>query len=204
MVNLQKGQKISLTKESTGLKNIMVCLGWDEVQQPIQSKFSLFNSKSKKANIDCDASAILLNKDGKCISNQDVVYFGNLSHNSGAVVHQGDNLTGFGDGDDEQISINLKELPSKYNEIVFIVTIYQADTRCQNFGMINNSFIRIVDIDNNNRELCRFNISNEPNYNDKTSMIFGKVYYHNNEWKFNAMGDGLTDIGVSKVVNRFK
>lgn len=204
MVNLQKGQKISLTKESKGLKNIMVGLGWDKVEQPTQSKFSLFGKKPKKSNIDCDASAILLNANGRCASNNDVVYFGNLSHNSGAVVHQGDNLTGEGNGDDEQILVKLNELPSKYDEIVFIVTIYQADTRNQNFGMINNAFIRIVDIDNGNKELCRFDLSNEPTYFDKTSMIFGKVYRHDGEWKFSAMGDGLTDVGISKVVNHFK
>ncbi|MGN1411379.1 MAG: TerD family protein [Oscillospiraceae bacterium] len=204
MVNLQKGQKISLTKESNGLKNIMVGLGWDKVEQPTQNKFTLFGKKSKKANIDCDASAILLNANGRCVSNNDVVYFANLSHNSGAVVHQGDNLTGEGNGDDEQILVRLNDLPSKYDEIVFIVTIYQADTRNQNFGMINNAFIRIVDIDNGNKELCRFDLSNEPTYCDKTSMIFGKVYRHDGEWKFSAIGDGLTDVGISKVVNHFK
>jgi stress response protein SCP2 len=200
MVNLQKGQKISLSKESDGLKNIMIGLGWDEVKQ--SSKFSLFG-KAKKANIDCDASAILLDGNGKCISNRDVVYFGSLNHESGAVQHQGDNLTGAGEGDDETILVNLNQLPSKYQEIVFVVTIYKADSRNQNFGMIDNAFIRVVDVDKN-QELCRFDISNDPNYSDKTSMIFGKVYRHNGEWKFSAIGEGLTAVGVSKVVEYFR
>lgn len=203
MINLQKGQRISLTKESTGLKDIMVCLGWDEAKKsPV--KFSLFSKKPKIYNIDCDASAILLNNNGKCVNNKDIIYFGNLTHTSGAIVHQGDNLTGVGDGDDERIMINLQGLPSQYNEIVFIVTIYQADTRNQNFGMINNAFIRIVDISNGNKELCKYNLSNEPSYSDKTSMLFGRLYRHNGEWHFNAMGDGLKDVGVSQVVKHFK
>lgn len=201
MVNLQKGQKISLTKESTGLKSVMVGLGWDEAQhEPI--KFSLFSKRSKQSNIDCDASAILLNENGKCSSNLDVVYFGSLKHSSGCVTHQGDNLTGAGDGDDEQILVDLVNLPSKYNRIVFVVTIYKADERNQNFGMIQNAFIRIVDTSNGNKELCRFNLSNDVIYNDKTSMVFGELYRHNGEWKFNAIGEGLYSVGISSIVNQ--
>lgn len=203
MINLQKGQKISLTKESSSLKNVMVGLGWDEVQQK-PTKFSLFSKKTKVNNIDCDTSAILLNQEGKCVSNSDVVYFGNLSHKSGAVKHQGDNLTGAGDGDDEQIMVDLQTLPDKYSKIVFIVNIYKADERNQKFNMIQNAFIRIVDISNGNKELCRFDISNDIFYNDKTSMVFGELYRHNGEWKFNAIGEGLYEVSISKIVERYR
>ena len=201
MVNLTKGQKISLTKESSGLKNVMVALGWDEAKiQPV--KFSLFSRKPKQHSIDCDASAILLDENGKCTDNSDVIYFGNLTHKSGTVKHQGDNLTGEGDGDDEQILVDLANLPSKYCKIVFVVTIYKADARNQNFGMIQNAYIRIVDTSNGNKELCKFNLSDDINYNDKTSMLFGELYRHNGEWKFNAIGEGLYSVGISNIVNQ--
>ena len=201
MVNLTKGQKISLTKESSGLKNVMVALGWDEAKiQPV--KFSLFSRKPKQHSIDCDASAILLDENGKCTDNSDVIYFGNLTHKSGTVKHQGDNLTGEGDGDDEQMLVDLANLPSKYCKIVFVVTIYKADARNQNFGMIQNAYIRIVDTSNGNKELCKFNLSDDINYNDKTSMLFGELYRHNGEWKFNAIGEGLYSVGISNIVNQ--
>lgn len=201
MVNLTKGQKISLTKESSGLKNVMVGLGWDEAKiQPV--KFSLFSRKPKQHSIDCDASAILLDENGKCANNSDVIYFGNLTHKSGTVKHLGDNLTGEGDGDDEQILVDLANLPSKYSKVVFVVTIYKADARNQNFGMIQNAYIRIVDTSNGNKELCKFNLSNDINYNDKTSMLFGELYRHNGEWKFNAIGEGLYSVGISNIVNQ--
>lgn len=201
MVNLTKGQKISLTKESSGLKNVMVGLGWDEAKiQPV--KFSLFSRKPKQHNIDCDASAILLDENGKCTDNSDVVYFGNLNHKSNTVKHQGDNLTGEGEGDDEQILVDLDNLPSKYSKVVFVVTIYKADARNQNFGMIQNAYIRIVDTSNGNKELCKYSLSNEINYNDKTSMVFGELYRHNGEWKFNAIGEGLYSVGISNIVNQ--
>jgi len=204
MINLQKGQKISLTKENDGLKNVMVGLGWDEIKKE-SVRFSLFSKKPRTAdnNIDCDTAAILLDANGKCLSNNDVVYFGSLVHNSNAVVHQGDNLTGAGDGDDEQILVDLENLPLKYNKIVFIVNIYKADERHQHFGMIQNAFIRIVDT-SNSKEICRFNLSNDVTYNDKTSMIFGELYRHNNEWKFNAIGEGLYEVGISKVVQLYR
>lgn len=199
MVNLQKGQKISLTKESVGLKTVMVGLGWDEAKQP--TKFSLFGRKN--ASIDCDASAILLNENGKCATTGDVVYFGNLSHKSGFVTHQGDNLTGAGEGDDEQILVDLEHLPEKYQRIVFIVNIYDCVKRNQNFGMVENAFIRIVDTSNGNRELCKYNLSNDPTYQGNTAMIFGELYRHNGEWKFNAIGEGINEVSINHIVNHY-
>ena len=168
----------------------MVGLGWDAVKK------GFFGSKP---DIDCDASAILL-RNGKLCSNQDIVYFGNLRHSSGTVQHMGDNLTGAGDGDDEQIVINLKEVPEEYDKIVLVVNIYKAKEREQHFGMIKNAFIRIVDA-SNNTEICKYDLSDD--YNNMTSVIFGEVYKHDGEWKFNAIGQGTADNGLTALSKRF-
>ena len=132
-ISLQKGQKVSLSKESKGLSNVLVGLGWDAVEQR-SGLFGLF----KAADIDCDATAILL-KDGKFCDKSDVVYFGNLEHKSGTVRHMGDNLTGEGEGDDEQIQIDLSKVPADYDRIVIVVNIYDCIKRKQEFGMIKKS-----------------------------------------------------------------
>lgn len=194
-VNLQKGQKVDLTKGNTGLRTIVVGLGWDEAPHG----FSLF---SRRQDIDCDASAILINSNsGKLNGPVDVVYYGNLTHRSGAIRHCGDNLTGAGEGDDEQIIVELNKVPSDYSKIVFVVTIYQARERRQQFGMIKNAFIRIVDADSG-KELCKYNLSD--NYDGKTAMIFGEVYRYNGEWKFGAIGEPTTDNGISEMAARFQ
>lgn len=193
-VRLQKGQKVSLTKENPGLSTILVGLGWDEVKQS-----KLFFLKKAEA-IDCDASAILL-KDGKFVMKSDLVYFGNLSHLSDSVTHMGDNLTGAGDGDDEQILINLTQVPADYDRIVIVVNIYDAVQRKQHFGMIKNAFIRIVD-GRTNREMCRYDLSE--NYAGMTAMIFGELYREGSEWKFKAIGQGTTDTSVAKTVERYR
>ena len=128
------------------------------------------------------------------------MYFGNLRHRSGAVQHMGDNLTGAGAGDDEQIVIELDRVPAEYDRIVMVVNIYQAMARKQHFGMIRNAFIRIVDA-RNNQELCRYNLSD--NYDDMTAMIFGEVYRHNGEWKFNAIGQATKDPGLGELSRRY-
>ena len=192
-VRLQKGQKVSLTKDNAGLSRVVIGLGWDEVQQ----KRGFFAPKQQE--IDCDASAFLL-ADGKLRGVDDIVYFGNLRHKSGTVQHMGDNLTGAGDGDDEQIVVELDRVPAEYDRIVLVVNIYQADKRKQHFGMIQNAFIRIVD-SRNNQELCKYNLSD--NYDGMTAMIFGEVYRHNGEWKFNAIGSGTQDIQLGQLANRF-
>lgn len=194
-VNLQKGQKVDLTKGNAGLKSLVVGLGWDEAPK----KFSLF---SKQEDIDCDASAILITEStGKLAGPIDVVYYGQLQHRSGAVRHCGDNLTGAGDGDDEQIIVELNKVPADYNKIVFVVTIYQARERKQQFGMIRNAFIRIVDADTGS-ELCKYNLSE--NYEGKTAMIFGEVYRYNGEWKFGAIGEPTNDNGIADIAARFQ
>lgn len=193
-INLQKGQKVSLTKDNAGLTNILVGLGWDEAPRV---KIGFFAPKPQP--IDCDASAIML-KNGKLCNKSDLIYFGNLSHRTGTVQHLGDNLTGAGAGDDEQILIDLSRVPMEYDRIVIVVNIYQAYKRKQQFGMIQNAFIRLVDA-RNNMEICRYNLTD--NYQGMTAMIFGEVYRNNGEWKFNAIGQGTTDDGLSTLANRF-
>ena len=192
-VSLQKGQKVSLSKDNAGLSKIMIGLGWDEVQRKKRGLFA-----AKPAEIDCDASAILLSG-GKVMRKEDLVFFGNLRHDSGSVLHMGDNLTGAGDGDDEQIAVDLSQVPAHYDRIVIVVNIYHAFKRNQHFGMIQNAFIRLVDA-GNNREMCRYNLTE--NYSGMTGMVFGEVYRYNNEWKFNAIGQGTNDGSISDLVMR--
>ena len=199
-ISLQKGQKVSLTKEGKeGLDKVIVGLGWDEAKSG--GKGGLFGSlfSAPTQNIDCDASAIML-KNGKLADGKDVIYFGNLQHTSGAVKHMGDNLTGAGEGDDEQIMIELSRVPAEYDRIVFVVNIYQAVQRHQHFGMIQNAFIRIVDA-RNRQELCKFNLSE--NYSGMTAMIFGEAYRQNGEWKFNAVGQATTDPALPDLCRRY-
>jgi len=196
-VKLQKGQKVSLTKTSDGLSKIIVGLGWDEAAQEKSGGF--FSFLKSQADIDCDASAFLLTN-GKLADSSDVVYFGHLAHKSGAVRHMGDNLTGAGEGDDEQITIDLNAVPEQYDRIVFVVNIFRAGERKQHFGMIRNAFIRLVDA-RTNSELCIYNLTED--YSGKTAMIFGEVYRYNGEWKFNAMGQGTTDGSITEMSRRF-
>lgn len=198
-VNLVKGQKISLVKPGMGLKKIMVGLGWDAVQP----KRGFFAPKPK--DIDCDAAVILCGADGRIISpdaKRCCVYFGNLTHYSGAIVHQGDNLTGEGEGDDEQIMVDLAKLPAEIDKLVFTVNIYDANVRNQHFGMIRNAFIRLVDM-SNNQELCRYSLTDD--YSGMTGMIVGEIYRRNGEWKFNAVGQGVANASrLASLINMYK
>ena len=187
-INLQKGQKIDLSKNGVeSLRSVMVGLGWDEAPRS-----AVFFRRPQP--IDCDASAILCGANGKLVNAGDitesVVYFGNLRHPSGAIVHMGDNLTGAGDGDDEQIMVNLQQIPACVNKIVFVVNIYDANVRKQHFGMIKNAFIRLVDMDTKS-EICKFNLSE--NYNNMTGLIVGEIYRRNGAWKFNAIGQPISE-----------
>lgn len=174
-ISLQKGQKVSLSKENPGLSKVVVGLGWDVNQYDTGGAFDL------------DAAAFLLGGNGKVTSQHDFVFYGNLKHPSGGVEHLGDNLTGIGEGDDEQIKIDLTRLPEQITKIAFTVTIYEADVRCQNFGQMNNAFIRIYD-DTNGQELLRYDLGED--FSIETAAVFGELYKHNNEWKFNAIGSG--------------
>ena len=207
-ISLQKGQKIDLTKGSGGggLRQVMVGLGWDEAPQNSGGGGlfkGLFGGKAQP--IDCDASAILCGTNGRIISSdikQCCVYFGNLRHSSGAIVHQGDNLTGEGDGDDEQIMVNLSLVPANIDKIVFVVNIYDARARSQHFGMIRNAFIRLVNMDNNS-EICRFNLSD--NYNNMTGLVVGEIYRKDGEWKFNAIGQAVQEASrLNNLIDMYK
>ncbi len=197
-ISLSKGQKVSLTKEKPGLSEIFVGLGWDEVEQKKGFFASLLGGGQQ--DIKCFASVYLL-KSGKLTSDDDIIYFNNLHHKSGAVHHHGDNLTGGGDGDDEQVSISLSKVPAEYDRIVIAVNIYKANERKQNFGLVQNAFIRVVD-KSNNTEICRYNLTED--YSGSTGVIFGEVYRDGSEWKFNAVGGGIQASYIGDVAKRFK
>ena len=193
-VSLKKGQKVSLKKGEDSLKSVMIGLGWDAAERKRTGFFA-----QMPQSIDCDASAIVL-QSGKLINNADIVYFGNLQHKSGAIKHMGDNLTGEGVGDDEQIFVDLEHVPAEYDKVVVVVNIYQAVKRNQHFGMIKNAFIRIMD-GQSGTEMFRYDLTED--YSGMTAMIFGEVYRHNGEWKFNPIGQGTNDPGLGELAKRF-
>lgn len=197
-ISLVKGQKVDLTKGNAGLDEIMVGLGWDPVKSGKGFFASVFGSGEK--DIDCDASVIMVGEGDKLQDNKDVVYFGNLTHPSRSVRHMGDNLTGDGDGDDEQVFIQLKQIPANIQKLVFVVNIYDCVGRRQDFGMIQNAFIRIVD-HKTNQELVRYNLSDD--YKGYTALIVGEVYRYNGEWKFAAVGTGTQDKSIKDMVTRY-
>lgn len=175
-ISLSKGQKVNLTKWNPGLVKVVAGLGWD------------VNQFDTGAAFDLDASAFLLSGDGKAKTSEDFVFYGNLSHPSGSVVHQGDNLTGEGDGDDEQIKIDLSKVPGSIDKIAFTVTIYEAEQRHQNFGQINNAYIRIYN-EITGEELLRYDLGED--FSIETAVVFGELYRSGSEWKFNAIGSGF-------------
>lgn len=174
-VCLQKGQKVSLTKGNPGLTKVIVGLGWDVNQFDTGDSFDL------------DTAAFLVTASGKVSKSEDFVFYGNLKDPSGAVQHVGDNLTGAGDGDDEQIKINLSMVPAAITKIVFTVTIYDAEVRRQNFGQVTNSFIRICN-EVTGEELLRYDLGED--FSIETAAVFGELYKNGTEWKFNAIGSG--------------
>ena len=184
-ISLKKGQKVSLTKDAPGLTRVVVGLGWDEAPKKGGLLGGLLGGQ--QAEIDCDASALML-RSGKLVDKGDVVFFGNLTHSSRTVRHMGDNLTGSGDGDDEQIEVDLSKLPANISKVAFTVTIYDADIRRQNFGQVSNAFIRIVD-EVTGQELIRYDLGED--FSIETAIVVGELYKHNGEWKFNAIGSGF-------------
>lgn len=176
-INLSKGQKVNLSKAAPGLKHILVGLGWDT------------NRYDGGADFDLDASAFLTDASGKCESDKDFIFYGNKEHPSGAVKHMGDNRTGDGEGDDEQIFVDLSAVPANIDKIAVTVTIYDADKRRQNFGQVSNSYCRIVN-DETGEEIVRYDLGED--YSIETSMVVGELYRNNGEWKFNAIGSGFS------------
>ena len=186
-ISLKKGQKVSLTKDNPGLSRVLVGLGWDVYRFDTGGAFDL------------DAAAFLLSDNGKTTSSDDFVFYGNLKHNSGSVEHIGDNRTGDGDGDDEKIIVDLTRVPANITKIAFTATIYEADERRQNFGQVNNAFIRIVD-ESTNTELMRYDLGED--FSIETAVVFGELYKNNGEWKFNAIGSGYQG-GLAALCNNF-
>lgn len=188
-VSLSKGGRVSLSKEAPGLSKIQVGLGWDQ-------------RVTDGSDFDLDASVFLLEETGKVRSDSDFVYYNNLKAVNGAVEHMGDNLTGEGEGDDEVVKINLKQLETEEPGLVkisFVVTIHEAETRKQNFGQVNNAFIRIVNQDDN-QEIARFDLTED--YSMETAMIFGEVYFKGGEWRFTAVGQGYEG-GLASACRQF-
>lgn len=174
-VILTKGQRVDLTKGRPSLKNILVGLGWD------------FNQYDGEAEFDLDASVFMTKENGKVGTDEDFIFYGNLEHRSKSVIHMGDNRTGNGDGDDEVIKLRLDEVPSDYTALAITVTIYDADTRLQNFGMVGNAYVRVLD-DETGEELLRFDLSED--FDTETALVVAEIYKHNGDWKFKAVGSG--------------
>ena len=189
-VSLKKGQKVDLTKTNPGLKEVIVGLGWDVKRYDGGSDFDL------------DASVFMLGDNGKVPSDSEFIFYGNKKHTSGSVEHMGDNLTGEGEGDDEQIKINLATIRANISKIDFTVTIYEAEQRKQNFGQVENAFIRVVDAATD-KELIRYDLTED--FSIETAVVVGELYRHGGEWKFNAIGSGfeggLASLGRNYGVN---
>jgi tellurium resistance protein TerD len=185
-VSLSKGGNVSLSKEAPGLKTVRVGLGWDTRATDGQA-------------FDLDASAFVLGQGDKVRSDADFVFYNNKNGANGGVVHQGDNLTGQGEGDDEVVVVQLSQLPPDIAKISFAVTIHDADARRQNFGMVSNAFIRVVN-DAGGTEIARYDLSEDAS--TETAMIFGELYRNGEEWKFKAIGQGFAG-GLGPLARNF-
>ena len=185
-VSLTKGGNVSLTKAAPGLTSVTVGLGWDARTTDGQP-------------FDLDASAIGCGADGKASSDQHFVFFNNLRSPDGTIEHTGDNLTGEGAGDDEQIKVNLGSAPADLDRIAFPVSIYDADTRGQSFGQVRNAYIRVVN-QADNSELARYDLSEDAS--TETAMVFGELYRNGAEWKFRAVGQGYSS-GLAGIARDF-
>lgn len=185
-VSLSKGGNVSLSKEAPGLSSIIVGLGWDA-------------RVTDGADFDLDASVFLLGETGKVRADADFIFYNNKTSSDGSVVHQGDNRTGAGEGDDEQVAIDLSKVPADVQKISFAVTIHEAEARKQNFGQVSNAFIRVVN-KADDKEIVRYDLSED--YSIETAMIFGELYRNNDEWKFKAIGQGFAG-GLAPLAQSF-
>src|SRR3954462_7028231 len=185
-VSLSKGGNVSLTKEAPGLTDVLIGLGWDP-------------RTTDGAAFDLAASAILLNDTDKVISDKHFIFFNNLTSPDGTIEHTGDNLTGEGEGDDEQVKVNLAGMAAEIDKIVFPVSIYDADGRSQSFGQVRNAFIRVVNAAGG-AEIARYDLSE--NASTETAMVFGELYRNGAEWKFRAVGQGYAS-GLAGIARDF-
>ena len=173
-LSLSKGQNLSLTKTDPGLTKTVVGLGWDE-------------RVTDGSEFDLDASLFMLGENGKCRSSADFIFYNQMKSSDGSIEHTGDNRTGEGDGDDEQIKVDLSGVPADVQKLAITVTIHDAESRNQNFGQVQNAFIRIVN-EASGSEVVRYDLSED--YSTETAMVFGELYRHSGEWKFKAVGQG--------------
>lgn len=176
VVNLSKGQRVSLSKMAPSLTEVMVGLGWD------------VNKYSGGFDFDLDASAFMVDANGRTDASN-FIFYNNLKDPTGAVQHMGDNRTGEGDGDDEQIKIDLTKIPANIQKVAITVTIDQADVRKQNFGMVENAYIRLID-NKTNQTILNFDLGE--NFSVETAVVIAELYRNNGEWKFNAIGAGFS------------
>ena len=185
-VSLSKGGNVSLSKEAPGLKKIAVGLGWD-------------TRATDGADFDLDASVFLLTEAGKVRSDADFIFYNNKTDAANSVEHQGDNLTGEGEGDDEQVKVMLDSVPADIAKLSVAVTIHEAESRNQNFGMVSNAFMRVVN-DDTGTEIARYDLSEDAS--TETAMIFGEIYRNSGEWKFKAIGQGFAG-GLAPLARNF-
>ncbi|MBX9972720.1 TerD family protein [Cytobacillus firmus] len=174
-VSLSKGQKVDLTKTNPGMTKVIVGLGWDT------------NKYDGGNDFDLDSSVFLLGDTGKVASESDFVFYNNTTGANGSVVHTGDNRTGEGAGDDEQVKIDLANVPANIQRITFTITIHDGEARNQNFGQVSNSYVRILNEDTG-EELIRYDLGED--FSIETALVVGELYRHNGEWKFSAIGSG--------------
>ncbi|MCC5467502.1 TerD family protein [Pelosinus baikalensis] len=186
-INLSKGERINLSKEAPSLKKVGVGLGWDT------------NSTDTGVDFDLDASIFMLGANGKIPSEKSFIFYNNLTSPDGAVKHTGDNLTGQGDGDDETILVELAKVDSAINELVFVVTIHEAEKRRQNFGQVSNAFIRLYDQDTN-KEVAKYELDED--FSKETAIEFGKLYKKDGQWRFQAVGQGYNS-GLQGFVDKY-
>lgn len=185
-VSLNKGGNVSLSKEAPGLTKVMVGLGWDA-------------RASDGADFDLDASVFVCKADGKVRSDSDFIFYNNLKSTDGSVEHTGDNKSGAGDGDDESVKVDLAKVPAEVAKIVFAVTIHEAEGRKQNFGMVSNAFVRVVNQDGG-KEIARYDLSEDSS--TETAMMFAELYRNGAEWKFKAIGQGFKG-GLGPLARNF-
>jgi tellurium resistance protein TerD len=185
-VSLSKGGNVSLTKAAPNLTAIAVGLGWDA-------------RSTSGEGFDLDASALALNSSHRVLGDEYFVFFNNLTSPDGSITHQGDNLTGEGEGDDEVINVTLSRVPAEIVSIVFPVSIYDADSRGQSFGQVRNAFIRVVNLADG-AELARYDLTEDAS--TETAMVFGEVYRQGGDWKFRAVGQGYAS-GLAGIARDF-
>lgn len=185
-ISLSKGGNISLSKESPGIKQIRIGLGWDP-------------RVTTGKDFDLDASVFLVNSEGKCRSDKDFIFYNNLKSSEGSVEHTGDNTTGEGEGDDEVIKVDLSKVPADVDKVAVTVTIHDSAARGQNFGQVDNAFARVINEDNN-QEVVRYDLSED--YSVEDAMIFCELYRHNDEWKFRAIGQGFSG-GLADLATKY-